>query len=134
LRKIRNYCAAVAVGVAIASSFAACGDDEGSDGTAASAPAVEVDADTVVVDVRTPAEFAEGHLDGAVNIDVSAPGFATVIADLPVAGSYVVYCRSGNRSAQAVAQMEQLGFTDVFDAGGLDQAATSTGLDITTTP
>ena len=58
----------------------------------------------------------------------------TVIADLPASGSYVVYCRSGNRSAQAVAQMEQLGFTDVFDAGGLDQAAASTGLDITTAP
>lgn len=134
MRKIRNYFAAVAVGVAIAGGVAGCGDDEGSDGTAASAPAVEVDANTVVVDVRTPAEFAEGHLDGAINIDVSAPDFATEIADLPVAGGYVVYCRSGNRSAQAVAHMEQLGFTDVVDAGGLDQAAASTGLDITTTP
>ncbi len=96
-------------------------------------PAAPVDAaDATVVDVRTPAEYAEGHLEGAVNLDLQSGSFATAIADLPLDGSYVVYCRSGNRSAQAVALMREAGFASVVDAGGLDSAAKRTGLPIVT--
>jgi phage shock protein E len=73
---------------------------------------------TTVVDVRTPAEFAEGHLPGAVNIDVSSPDFASTVAQLDPTAAYAVYCRSGNRSAAAVAQMADLGFTGAFHLGG----------------
>lgn len=75
--------------------------------------------DAVVLDVRTPEEFAAGHVAGAVNIDVSAPTFADQIAQLPTDATYLVYCRSGNRSAQAAAQMVEAGFVDVYnvDAG-----------------
>jgi phage shock protein E len=69
----------------------------------------------VVLDVRTPAEFAEGHLPDAVNIDISDPTFTEQIDALPRDASYVVYCRSGNRSAQAAALMADAGFTDVYD-------------------
>ncbi len=81
----------------------------------------------VILDVRTPAEFASGHLEGAVNIDVTAPDFVDVIAGLPSDGSYVVYCRSGRRSARAAAMMREKGFTDVIDGGAIDQAAEVTG-------
>ena len=93
---------------------------------------VAVGEDTVIIDVRTPAEYAEGHLDGAMNIDVSSPGFADTIAELPVDGEYLVYCRSGNRSAQAASIMRDRGFGNVIDAGALSNASTTTGIDIVT--
>lgn len=83
--------------------------------TAAEAP--------VIIDVRTPAEFAEGHLEGAINIDVSAPDFEDKIHDLDPKASYAVYCRSGNRSGQAIQIMQQHNFTDVTNAGSVDQAS-----------
>lgn len=97
----------------------------------ATGPRITVDASTTVIDVRTPAEFAEGHLEGAVNIDLSSPDFVSRISALDPAGAYVVYCRSGNRSAQAAMMMDELGITDVVDAGGLDEAARATGLPVT---
>lgn len=93
---------------------------------------VKVNAGTVVIDVRTASEYAEGHLDGGVNIDVEAPDFKGRITQLPTNGEYIVYCRSGNRSAQAVAQMGTLGFSNVTDAGGISEASASTGLAIVT--
>jgi phage shock protein E len=98
----------------------------------ASAPTIELTASTVVVDVRTSAEFAAGHLDGAVNIDVQSADFAAQISALPHDGDYVIYCASGNRSGSAVAQMETLGFTNLTDAKGMSAASDSTGLEIVT--
>lgn len=69
------------------------------------------------VDVRTPAEYQGGHLDGALNIDVQAPDFADRVDELPKNDTYVVYCRSGNRSAAAIGIMEDLGFTSLIDGG-----------------
>lgn len=90
-------------------------------------------AGATVMDVRTPEEFAAGHLEGAQNLDISSPQFAAALATLPKDGRYVVYCRSGNRSADAVEEMTAAGFTNVVDAGGLQEAATSTGLPVVTT-
>lgn len=73
---------------------------------------------TQVVDVRTPAEFATGHLPGAVNLDVSAPGFPEQVAALDPAGTYAVYCRSGNRSQPATAQMLEAGLATVYELDG----------------
>ncbi len=87
-------------------------------------------ADTVIVDVRTPAEYAAGHLDGAVNIDVSAPDFRDAIAKLPVDGEYIVYCQSGKRSAKAVSIMSDSGLEKLTDAGALGNASTATGIQI----
>ena len=100
---------------------------------AACAPAAEpitVGADTIVIDVRTPAEYSEGHLDGAVNIDVQDANFGTILSQLPTDGEYVVYCRSGNRSAQAAEIMKASGFTNVTDAGGVSDASAKTGIAI----
>jgi rhodanese-related sulfurtransferase len=74
---------------------------------------------TQVIDVRTPAEYAAGHVPGAVNMDVQAADFGARIGALDKAGTYLVYCRSGNRSAAAAERMTAAGLT-VTDGGGLD--------------
>lgn len=76
------------------------------------------DADVTVIDVRTPDEYAEGHIEGARLIDLSSTTFADDVAALDPDGEYLVYCRSGNRSAQAVDIMAQLGVTQVWDMEG----------------
>ncbi|MBS1697834.1 MAG: rhodanese-like domain-containing protein [Actinobacteria bacterium] len=97
-------------------------------GCAATAdPTIALSEDTVVVDVRTPAEYAGGHLEGAVNIDFQSAQFDATVAELDSREKYVVYCQSGNRSAQAVAVMEAAGL-DVQDAGGISEAEQATGL------
>lgn len=72
-----------------------------------------------IIDVRTPEEFAAGHVQGARNIGLADPTFAEDIAALPSTGTYLVYCRSGNRSAQAAAAMEAIGLS-VVDGGALE--------------
>ncbi|HEX6129979.1 MAG TPA: rhodanese-like domain-containing protein [Candidatus Limnocylindria bacterium] len=73
-----------------------------------------------VIDVRTPAEVAQGMIAGAINIDIGSPDFRARIEALDRDGRYLLYCRTGNRSAQAASVMRDLGFTDVVDAGGFD--------------
>ncbi len=111
----------VALGAALALSVALSGC------AATASPSVAIGEDTVVVDVRTPAEYAGGHLDGAINIDLQSPEFDATVSELDPEDEYVVYCQSGNRSAQAVAAMEAAGL-DVQDAGGISEAAEATGL------
>lgn len=74
--------------------------------------------DLVILDVRTSEEFAEGHLEGAVMIDFYRDDFAAELAELDPDVPYLVYCRSGNRSGQTTAIMEELGFADVADIDG----------------
>lgn len=87
-------------------------------------------ADTVILDVRTPAEFASGHLEGAINLDVQATDFDALVDNLDRDAGYLVLCRSGNRATSAVDRTAVLGFTSLEDLGGLDQAAQATGIDI----
>lgn len=95
--------------------------------TAATHPSIAIGEDTVVVDVRTPAEYTDGHLEGAVNIDLQSADFDATISELDPDDEYVVYCQSGNRSAQAVTAMEAIGL-NVQDAGGISEAEQTTGL------
>lgn len=74
--------------------------------------------DVTILDVRAPQEFAEGHIAGAVNIDVSSPDFAQQVSELDPEGTYAVYCRSGNRSRTAMAVMQDAGLSDVFGLEG----------------
>ena len=66
--------------------------------------------DVITLDVRTPGEFAEGHIAGAINIDVESGTFETEIAKLDKTKSYSVYCQSGRRSLIAVDKMSASGF------------------------
>lgn len=99
-------------------------------GCAGDEAATAVGPGTVVLDVRTPGEYADGHLEGARNIDLQSPTFDSEIAALDPDAEYVVYCRSGSRSALAAARMADAGVVNVTDAGGIDRAATETGLPI----
>jgi phage shock protein E len=75
---------------------------------------------TTLLDVRTPAEFADGHLEGAVNIDVESADFPAQAAQLDPGATYAVYCHSGNRSKTAMNFLAGQGFTSMFDlAGGI---------------
>jgi len=87
--------------------------------------------DVEVIDVRTPGEFAEGHIEGATLIDFYEPDFADRIAELDRETEYVVYCRSGNRSGQATAMMADEGFTAVDDVDGGIVAWEAAGLPVT---
>ena len=73
--------------------------------------------DVVVLDVRTPEEFATGHLKGARNLDFRAPGFGEQVRQLDKSKTYVLYCASGNRSGQSTVLMEELGFRKIVNAG-----------------
>ncbi len=82
-----------------------------------------------VIDVRTPDEFASGHLDGALNIDIQGSMFATEIGALDKSANYVIYCRSGNRAGQAVTYMQDNGFTGTLtNAGSVAEASSATGI------
>lgn len=121
MKKIFKVLVAAILGVAVIGSLSAC----------ASAEPVDMSSIAAVIDVRTPAEFAEGHLEGALNFDIQGPNFASELSTLDKAADYVIYCRSGNRAGQAVTQMQSAGFTgDLTNAGSVDAAAGVTGLAI----
>lgn len=74
--------------------------------------------DVVVLDIRTPEEFAEGFIEGASNIDFYRSDFADQLDALDKNAPYVVYCRSDNRSGQAMETFADLGFTNVTEIDG----------------
>ena len=71
-----------------------------------------------LVDVRTPEEFSEGHLENAINIDVTADDFDAKVASLDKEKPVMVYCKSGGRSARASARLKELGFKNISDLEG----------------
>ena len=76
------------------------------------------EAGVITLDVRTPSEFAEGFIEGARLIDFQSGNFENEIAALDKNATNAVYCRSGNRSGQAVKVMQDAGFTNVFNMNG----------------
>jgi len=137
--------AAIALGVAFALTGTACSTTTDAPPAAVEAPAFasqHVDAaafaaaaaepGVMIIDVRTPEEYAQGHLEGAVNLDVQSGQFEAGLVDLDPTAAYSVYCRSGNRSAVAAGLMTENGFTDVTDLGSLESAAAATGLPVIT--
>jgi rhodanese-related sulfurtransferase len=67
----------------------------------------------VVLDIRTPAEFNEGHIPNAVNIDYKADSFESELGKLDRDTTYVMHCRSGRRSANSFETFKKLGFKNV---------------------
>lgn len=76
-------------------------------------------ADAVLLDVRTPSEYNDGHIEGATLLPLSdiESTIETAIPDKST--PIIVYCRSGNRSAEAIDILIELGYTDVYDLGGI---------------
>ncbi|TGE28759.1 rhodanese-like domain-containing protein [Hymenobacter metallicola] len=71
----------------------------------------------VVLDVRTPEEYATGHLQGAQNLNFRDPNFPTLLAGLDTTQTYVLYCASGNRSGKAAGLLQEKGFRKLVNAG-----------------
>lgn len=72
----------------------------------------------ILLDVRTPAEYDAGHLEGAININFESPSFASELQRLDKTKTYFVYCRSGNRSGQAITIMQKAGFGHIAELQG----------------
>lgn len=72
----------------------------------------------VILDIRTPEEYSSGHIENAVNVDYYAADFINKLEKLDKNATYMVYCRSGNRSGSTVTQMEKLGFKSVYELNG----------------
>ena len=81
----------------------------------------EIKSDSVqLVDVRTPQEYAEGHIDGALNIDVQSDDFKELAQrELSKDSTVLVYCRSGRRSLDAAEMLTRLGYNVVNLKGGI---------------
>lgn len=71
-----------------------------------------------IIDVRTPQEFSEGHIDGAVNINFFDKTFLDQMAKYEKNEPLFVYCKSGNRSGQASKKIADFGFTKIYDLEG----------------
>lgn len=72
----------------------------------------------VVLDVRTPEEFTAGHLPNARLLDFQSADFDAQLATLDKQATYAIYCRSGNRSGQALQRMQAAGFAHAADLDG----------------
>ena len=76
------------------------------------------DKKVVVLDIRTPEEFAAGHIAGATNINFRAADFEKALTALDKKQTYVLHCASGNRSTQALPTFNKLGFSSVCHLDG----------------
>ncbi len=115
--KMRNALIALIVAMTALVGLSACSGSE----TDAAKTAIADGA--TVIDVRTPSEYDSGNVDGALNIDVQSADFEAKVSELSKDDTYVVYCRSGNRSATAIGIMEDLGFTDLINGGAYSSLA-----------
>lgn len=126
----------VVVAAAAALSLAACGGTavqyELVDAPAALELTQESGDELIILDIRTPDEFAAGHIAGSVMIDFYSPDFKAQLDTLDKDAEYLVYCRSGNRSSQAMPMFKDLGFLNVAELeGGIINWAEA-GLPLTT--
>jgi rhodanese-related sulfurtransferase len=71
----------------------------------------------LLVDVRTPEEYATGHIAGSVNIPLQE--LSSRMSEIPTNQPVVIYCRSGNRSAQAADLLKNAGYSQLYDLGGI---------------
>ena len=77
----------------------------------------------VLIDVRSPQEYSEGHLDNSINLTVDTIGIniETLVTDKKT--KIIVYCRSGNRSATAAQTLINLGYKNVYDLGAMSSCS-----------
>ena len=67
-----------------------------------------------VIDVRTPEEFASGHIGGAQNLDIASPEFKANLAKLDRGKTYLVHCAAGGRSTRSLSILKDLGFKSLI--------------------
>ena len=71
-----------------------------------------------IIDIRTPQEFSQGHIEGAVNINYYDNNFLDQIAKYDKNQPIFIYCRSGNRTSPASRKISDFGFTQIYDLEG----------------
>ena len=81
----------------------------------------------VILDIRTPGEYRDGHIPKAMLLDSYSPAFRENLAALDRNKAYFIYCRSASRTGRATAMMQELGFTKVFELRGGVRAWISSG-------
>lgn len=97
-------------------------------GPAEAAAVISKSPDLVIIDVRTPGEFRQGHLAGALNIDYYAEDFAHRLGQLDPDARYLFYCRTGGRSRRTLDLLRDLGFRDVLHLKGGIRAWSRAGM------
>lgn len=106
----------------LAFSLTSCTAQEGVSFSPAKADSLikahQEDSSFVLLDIRTPEEYGMGHLPDSRLLDFYGSNFETELAKLPRNAPILVYCRSGNRSGQALRTMQSMGFTDVRHLAG----------------
>lgn len=94
------------------------------------AQALIADQKATVLDIRTPEEFAEGHIPNAKNVDFFSKSFRETLEKLDKDAPIVMHCQSGGRSGQALPIFKELGFTKVFHMKGGFSAWSKAGLPV----
>jgi phage shock protein E len=84
----------------------------------------------IIIDVRDVEEFESGHVQGAINMSLNEGVFEQQMSTLDPAASYQLYCRSGGRSQMAMDLLQRIGFAEVENLGGVDDAAVALNLPI----
>jgi phage shock protein E len=92
----------------------------GGDPEAASQAWPMIEAGALVIDVRSPEEFAGGHLEGAINIQWHDSEAIAHAIGINKQRQVVMYCRSGNRANKSITKMKALGYNNIFNATGLE--------------
>lgn len=118
--RTRALIACIVTGIATTASATSAGQPSNAASSATSSASAT---SAVIIDVRTPGEFAENHLQEALNIDFRDASFETKIKALDKKQRYQLYCRTGNRSGQAAKLMQTLGFKSVENLGSLQEAS-----------
>jgi len=76
----------------------------------------------IIIDIRTPEEYTNGHIENAINLDYYSKTFRDELNKLDKNKTYLIYCRSGHRSGMALGIMNELGFREVYNMlGGITQ-------------
>jgi Rhodanese-related sulfurtransferase len=119
MKKFLKVIVAAIAALFVATSLAGCAEPE----------QVMVEDYAMVIDVRTPEEFNDGHLEGAERIGIADSDFMQRVDQLDKSADYYIYCRSGNRAGQAINAMRDLGFTgELVNGGSVGNASAQTGL------
>ena len=113
----------VATAGLLAAVVVSCGDSAGDQtletvSPTAASEVLATNPDAILLDIRTPEEYASERIAGAENIDFYAPDFSDQLASLDPDETYVVYCRSGNRTDSAMDVFDDLGFAVVYEVEG----------------
>ena len=120
---MRKYIAVIVIAIIMAIGFTGCGKKEMSYTQISMEEAVSMmntETDYIILDVRTPEEFADRHIPNAINIPNEVIG-TEELAELPEKEQLIlVYCRSGNRSKQASEKLVALGYTNIYEFGGIN--------------